>query len=288
VIGGITGPYLEGPDGKPAITGPFPISNWNWPGGFGKNGIDAALWSGTVSYFFSGNQYVRTTRKSATDLGMTDPEYPRSIYAGWGWNNGFNQGVKGALPSGSKCYFFRGTEYLQVSRGFELGGFIDKGYPGPISNWGWPSGFGKNGIDAALYSGGPLVDPGSSGLNSNWNYILSNGGKNITGLSVKINIDNDLVSPVTDQGFNFQLNCESPASSNNSGIPTWQQFMFDNHVNAVNIFGWINLWGVKIAQDGKRLMPLEQMAHLSCQRLTLSKLAPSSPSSPFSTQMMKS
>jgi hypothetical protein len=242
VTRGITGPYLEGPDGKPEISGPFPISNWNWPGGFGKNGIDAALWSGTASYFFSGNQYVRVTRKSDTDLGTTDPDYPRSIYAGWGWNNDFNQGVKGALPSGSKCYFFRGTEYLRVSRGFELGGFIDKGYPGPISNWGWPSGFGTNGIDAALYSGGPLVDPGSSGLNSNWNYVLSNGGKNITGLSVNINIDNDLVSPVTDQGFNFQLNCESPASPDNSGIPTWQQFMFDNHANDVNIFGWINLW----------------------------------------------
>ena len=51
---GITGPYIEGPDGKPEISGPFPISNWNWPSGFGENGIDAALWSGTVSYFFSG------------------------------------------------------------------------------------------------------------------------------------------------------------------------------------------------------------------------------------------
>jgi hypothetical protein len=146
------------------------------------------------------------------------------------------------LPSGSKVYFFRGAEYLRVSRGFELGGFIDAGYPAPISNWKWPSGFGKNGIDAALYSGGPLANPGSSGLNSNWNYVLSNGGKNITGLSVKINIDNDLVSPVTDQGFNFQVNCESPASPSGSGIPTWQQFMFDNHANDVNIFGWINLW----------------------------------------------
>jgi hypothetical protein len=129
VTRGITVPYLDGPNGKPEISGPFPISNWKWPGGFGKNGIDAALWSGTVTYFFSGNQYIRVTRNSDTDLGTTDPDYPRSIFAGWGWNNDFNQGVKGALPSGSKVNFFRGAEYLRVSRGFELGGFIDAGYP---------------------------------------------------------------------------------------------------------------------------------------------------------------
>lgn len=242
VTRGITGPFLDGPNGKPEIAGPFPISNWNWPGGFGQNGIDAALWSGTVSYFFSGNQYVRVTRTSDTDLGTTDADYPRSIFAGWGWDNDFNDGVKGALPSGSKCYFFRGAEYLRVSRGFELGGFIDPHYPAHISNWHWPSGFGENGIDAALYSGGPLVDPGASGLSSNFNYVLADGGNNITGLSVTINIDNDLVSPTTDQGFSFQLNCESPASPDGSGIPTWQQFIFDNHPDDVNIFGWINLW----------------------------------------------
>jgi hypothetical protein len=139
-------------------------------------------------------------------------------------------------------YFFSGQQYIRVRRSETGPGQTDPGYPAPISNWGWPSGFGKNGIDAALYSGGPLVNPGSSGLNSNWNYVLSNSGKNITGLSVKINIDNDLASPVTDQGFNFQVNCESPASPSGSGIPTWQQFMFDNHANDVNIFGWINLW----------------------------------------------
>jgi hypothetical protein len=242
VTRGITGPYLEGPDGKPEIAGPFPISKWGWPDGFGKNGIDAALWSGTVTYFFSGNQYIRVTRTSDTDLGKTDSGYPRSIYAGWGWNNDFNQGVKGGLPSGLVCYFFRGKEYIRVSRGFEIGGFIDPGYPAPISNWGWPDGFGENGIDAALYSGGPLQDPGATGLSSNWNYVLANGGKNITGLSATINIDNDLVSPTADNGFSIQLNCESPASPDGSGIPTWQQFVFDNAPNDTTIVGLMNFW----------------------------------------------
>ena len=117
------------------------------------------LWSGTAMYLFSGNQYIRVTRTSDTDLGITDPQYLRSIYAGWGWDNVFNDGVNGALPSGSRCYFFRGTEHMRVSRGFELGGFIDPTYPQRIKGWEFPSGFGANGIDAALYSGGPLVNP---------------------------------------------------------------------------------------------------------------------------------
>jgi len=140
---GITGPGVT--------TGPYPISNWNWPDGFGAAGTDAALWSGTVTYFFKGNQYIRVTRKYDTDFG----NYPRSILAGWGWGAPFDNGVKAALLSGAKCYFFTGTEYIQVSRGFELGGFIDPGYPTDISHWGFPKGFGTNGIDAALYSGGP-------------------------------------------------------------------------------------------------------------------------------------
>jgi hypothetical protein len=170
VTRGITGPYLEGPNGKPEIAGPFPISKWNWPDRFGKNGIDAALWSGAVACFFSGNQYIRVTRTSGTDLGKTDSGYPKTILGGWGWNNDFNQGIKGALPSGSVCYFFRGKEYIRVSRGSEFPGFIDPNYPARIANWEWPAGFGENDIDAALYSGGPLQDPGPSGLNSNWNY----------------------------------------------------------------------------------------------------------------------
>ena len=244
VTRGINGFFSVGPNGKPEISGPFPISNWKWPNGFGASGIDAALWSGTATYFFRGNQYIRVTRTSDTDFGITDPDYPRSIYAGWGWSNDFNNGVKGALPSGSRCYFFRGNQYMRVSRGFELGGFIDSGYPQPISpNWGWPQGFGENGIDAALYSGGPLVAPGSLALSSRYNYILTAGGKNITNFVLTINIDNDVVSPTTDNGFSFQLNCESPSSNNGGGLTISQQFMLDNHPNDTNIFGWVNFWG---------------------------------------------
>jgi len=245
VTRGINGFFLTGRGGKPEIEGPYPISKWGWPDGFGKNGIDAALWSGTVTYFFSGDEYIRVTRKTDTDPGTTDADYPRTIYGGWGWDNVFNQGVKGALPSGSRCYFFHGKQYIRVSRGFELGGFIDPGYPANISpNWGWGD-FGANGIDAALYSGGPLVAPGSLALSSRFNYVLTAGGKNITGLVVTIRIDNDVVTPTTDNGFSFQLNCSSPSSSDGNGETIVQQYMLDNHPNDTAIFGWINFWGFK-------------------------------------------
>ena len=50
-------------------------------------------------------------------------------------------------------YFFYGREYIRVTRGQTGPGTVDPGYPAPISNWNWGA-FGKNGIDAALYSGG--------------------------------------------------------------------------------------------------------------------------------------
>jgi streptogramin lyase len=49
-------------------------------------------------------------------------------------------------------YFFSGHRYIRVTRE-ELGpGSVDRGYPKPISEWGWGD-FGKHGISAALYSG---------------------------------------------------------------------------------------------------------------------------------------
>ena len=48
-------------------------------------------------------------------------------------------------------YFFSGSEYIRVTRGDTGPGTVDPGYPVPITNWGWGN-FGKNGIDAALYS----------------------------------------------------------------------------------------------------------------------------------------
>ena len=50
---------------------------------FGKEGIDAALYSGSKCYFFSGNQYIRVTRGD-TGPGTVDPGYPAPI-SNWGW-----------------------------------------------------------------------------------------------------------------------------------------------------------------------------------------------------------
>ena len=66
---------------------PLHISNWNWPAGFGSNGIDAALYSGSKSYFFDGNRYIRVTRGDV-GAGTVDPGYPASI-TNWGWPRGF-------------------------------------------------------------------------------------------------------------------------------------------------------------------------------------------------------
>jgi len=130
---------------------PAPISNWGWPSGFGANGIDAALYSGSKCYFFKGNQYIRVTRGS-TGAGTVDAGYPKPI-SNWGWPGSFGaNGIDAALYSGPKCYFFKGNQYIRVTRGDTGPGIVDAGYPKPISNWGWGS-FGANGIDDALYSG---------------------------------------------------------------------------------------------------------------------------------------
>ena len=153
---------------------PRAISTWGWPDGFGSSGIDAALSSGGVAestfgqlskcYFFDGDEYVRVTRGDV-GAGTVDPGYPKPI-SNWGWPGGFgSNGIDAALSSGvvtegagfqppsSKCYFFDGDQYIRVTRGDVGAGTVDPGYPKPISNWGWPGGFGSNGIDAALYSG---------------------------------------------------------------------------------------------------------------------------------------
>ncbi len=57
-------------------------------------------------------------------------------------------GGENAMP----CYFFSGKEYIKVLRGNEEAGSVLLGYPESISVWNWGD-FGKNGIDAALYSG---------------------------------------------------------------------------------------------------------------------------------------
>jgi hypothetical protein len=52
--------------------------------------------------------------------------------------------IDAALFSGSRCYFFKGDQYVRVSRGDTGPGTVDPGYPAHISNWGWPAGFGSS------------------------------------------------------------------------------------------------------------------------------------------------
>ena len=216
---------------------PAPISNWGWPDGFGANGIDAALWSGYKCYFFSGNQYIRVTRGD-TGPGTVDAGYPAPI-SNWDWPDGFGaNGIDAALYSGSKCYFFSGNRYIRVSRG-EIGpGLVDAGYPAPISNWGWPDGFGANGIDAALYSGGPLVPPPAGGPVSNVNYFLDAGGQPLTDVTATMNFDSDFASDAN--GYSFQLNCYSTEGPN---ITTeWQQYVIRAAANSTELLALINNW----------------------------------------------
>ena len=102
-------------------------------------------------YFFSGAQYIAVERGDIGH-GAVLPGYPRPI-SDWGWGTFGSNGIDAALYSGSKCYFFKGSEYIRVTRGATDFGTVDAGFPRPISDWGWPGGFGATGIDAAMWSG---------------------------------------------------------------------------------------------------------------------------------------
>jgi hypothetical protein len=159
------------------VTGPGTIdpgyprdiaSVWNWPAGFGADGIDAALNSGIdndgkqVDNFFSGKKYIRV-RRGVTGPGVTDPGYPKDIASAWHWPAGFGaNGIDAAFTSGIDgrgnhvAYFFSGSRYIRVRRGVTGSGHTDPGYPiGISSGWGWPNGFGASGISAALNSSYP-------------------------------------------------------------------------------------------------------------------------------------
>jgi hypothetical protein len=211
VTRGVTGPGTVDP-GYPRPIAP----DWGW-GAFGANGIDAALYSNSKSYFFSGQEYIRVTR-GASGLGTVDAGYPRPISV-WGWGSFGAHGIDAALYSGSRCYFFSGKEYIRVTRADEGAGTVDNGYPKPISpDWDWGS-FGSNGINAALNSGGPYAAIPAAGLGSNSNYFLYspsqrvNSCNHLLGLSVHIIVDTDITGT---SGFGFQLNAYS-ASGEFSG-----------------------------------------------------------------------
>jgi hypothetical protein len=207
VTRGVTGPGTVDP-GYPRSISP----NWGW-GAFGANGIDAALYSGSKCYFFSGKEYIRVTR-GETGPGSVDAGYPRPISV-WNWGSFGANGIDAALYSGSRCYFFSGNQYIRVTRSDEGAGTMDAGYPKTISpNWGWGS-FGRDGIRGALYSGGPYAPIPTKGLGSNSNYFLyspdpkSGGCNNLIGLSVTIIVDQDITAVTGSNGFGFQINAYS-------------------------------------------------------------------------------
>ena len=222
---------------------PAPISNWGW-GSFGANGIDAALYSGTKCYFFSGNRYIRVTR-GETGPGTVDAGYPAPI-SNWGWGSFGANGIDAALYSGPVDYFFSGNRYIRVTRGDTGPGTVDPGYPAPMSNWGFGA-FGGSGIKAALYSGtdnvaigSPVTAPGS-GLGSNSNYILFNGCNPITGLTVTINVTQDIVAKASSgstKGFGFQLNAYSPKKE----LSAWQQYVMA--LFGSEVIGAVDNWPV--------------------------------------------
>jgi len=236
VTRGVTGP------GTIDAGYPAPISNWGW-GSFGANGIDAALWSGSVCYFFKGKEYIRV-RRGDVGPGVIDAGYPAPI-SDWGWGSFGASGIDGALYSGSKCYFFSGSEYIRVSRGDQGPGLLDPGYPAPISHWGWKD-FGATGIKAPLYSGGPLVPPPpTTGLISNYNYFLGDGGKPLTGVSATMNVDVDLIS--TANGWSFQFNGYSTEGPN--VWTEWQQYVIYLEPSSTQLWARIDTWSGTAPSD---------------------------------------
>jgi hypothetical protein len=221
---------------------PKPISTWGWKE-FGASGINAALWSDTACYFFEGNQYIRVTRGD-TGQGTVDDGYPKPI-SEWGWGEFGKKGIDAALNSGPVDYFFSGNYYIRVTRGDTGPGTVDADYPKLISEWGWKE-FGVHGINAALFSGADFGDEASPPeLASRSNYFMANGGKNLSGVEITIDITESLVCtangpPAKDldsvTGFTWQLNCYSPAPK----LDAVQQYVIGFQKG--KLYGQINNW----------------------------------------------
>ncbi|HEY3915097.1 MAG TPA: hemopexin repeat-containing protein, partial [Verrucomicrobiae bacterium] len=155
--------------------------------------------------------------------------------------------IDAALNSGEGDYFFSGDQYIRVTRGETGPGAMDAGYPAPISNWGWHA-FGASGIDAALQSGFDFTDAitnPSGGLVSNSNYVLADGGKHLTNVTVTVDLYSNLTYSANGapqpcassvSGFTFQLNCYS-ATKETDG---WQQYVIG--YDGSEIYGQINNW----------------------------------------------
>ena len=161
---GVTGPGTIDP-GYPRPIAP----NWGW-GAFGANGIDAALYSNSKCYFFSGKEYIRVTR-GETGPGTVDAGYPRPISV-WGWGSFGANGIDAALYSGSRCYFFSGDQYIRVTRADEGAGTVDAGYPNPFRQTG-AGGASATTASArrSIVAAHMRLSP-TNGLGSNSNYFL--------------------------------------------------------------------------------------------------------------------
>ena len=223
---------------------PRPISDWRWPAGFGATGIDAAMWSGPVCFFFKGSNYVRMHRGDI-DIGTVDSGYPKNINSGWSLSRFAGGGIHAALYSGANAYMFAGTKYIQISEG-DLESALNNSFDNPgtsISDWGWGS-FGSNGIDAALNSAGPLATPPSGGAKSNQNFFLHAGGDILTGVTVSIAVDelahvNPHPPGLTDTGgWAIQLNCYSLNTPSVKIL--WQQYCIESPPGIGNIGTHIN------------------------------------------------
>ena len=219
---------------------PRPISDWGWPSNFGSRGIDAAMWCGSVFFFFSGTDYIRSTRGD-TEFGVVDSFYPKPINSGWdidaypGLNSFGTNKIDAALYSGSKCFLFSGTNYVRISKGDPEPGLFDTPVPSNISDWNWGD-FGKNGIDAAFNNDGPLATPPSAGLTSNTNYFLHDNGNVLTNVTVELALDQGLISEAN--GWSVQLNCYSQNTP--SIITEWQQYVI--WADDTQVFARINNW----------------------------------------------
>ncbi len=84
---------------------------------------------------------------------------------------------------------------------------------------------------------GDVLAP-SGGLGSNSNYFLASDCSPVTGLSVTIDVTQDILSDI---GFSFQLNCYSPQGANSF----WQQYImeFDTaNGTPLKIFAMVDNW----------------------------------------------
>ena len=191
----------------------------------------------------SGESNIFVCIEERLDFGTVDIGYPKPI-SHWGWGSFGHNGIDSALYSGSKVYFFSGTQVLRASRGDEGRGIIDPHFPRDIHTYfDWPGKFGLRGIDAALYSGGPLVPPSGS-LVSNFNYFLKDHDRNLKDVSVTINFDSDFVS--ASEGFGFQVNCYSLDVT--GIIATWQQYFIYVAPTSNELVAMIDNWGGTYAE----------------------------------------